>query len=425
MMKNIKLFIGMCLLGLCSACHKYENPLPEEIALKGKLQLNFDLLEVPDGATGVKLTPTLSWEPLKHPKGGSITYDLYLGTSSKAPALYESDITGTIVEITNKLQLITTYYWKVIAKDGEGMRIVSKPRKFSTRGPNFPSDPEVENAEFSGRTGHTSVVFDGKMWVIGGYDTESKNDVWYSENGTNWTQANPSAPFSGRVDHTSIVFDNKMWVIGGFDGEWKNDIWSSVNGVDWEEVVGPIPFEVRHGHTSVVFNDELWVLGGYDGNAFQTPLNDVWHSANGMDWELATASADFPARLKHSSVVFDNKMWVIGGQEEEAGAPTNDVWYSVDGVNWTEAMNTIAFSARLSHTTAVFDDKIWLIAGRNEPGAIDPTDVWYSDNGTDWQLAEEDFLLRYSHTSLAFDDKLWVIAGIEGGVKKNDVWALD
>jgi hypothetical protein len=30
-----------------------------------------------------------------------------------------------------------------------------------------------------------------------------------------WTQATDSAGWSGRCNHTSVVFDNKMWVIGG------------------------------------------------------------------------------------------------------------------------------------------------------------------------------------------------------------------
>ncbi len=64
------------------------------------------------------------------------------------------------------------------------------------------------NAPWPGRSGHTSVVFDNKMWVMGG--TSRGFDVWYSEDGVNWTQAASNAIWGSRYSHSSVVFDNKM-----------------------------------------------------------------------------------------------------------------------------------------------------------------------------------------------------------------------
>ena len=51
--------------------------------------------------------------------------------------------------------------------------------------------------------------------------------MWYSANGTTWTEATASAPFSKRDGHSSVVFDNKLWVIAGYDdGSLKNDVWA-------------------------------------------------------------------------------------------------------------------------------------------------------------------------------------------------------
>ncbi len=47
-------------------------------------------------------------------------------------------------------------------------------------------------------------------------------DVWYSTNGVNWTCANESATWFPRFRHTSVVFDNKIWVLGGDN---KKDVW--------------------------------------------------------------------------------------------------------------------------------------------------------------------------------------------------------
>ena len=42
-----------------------------------------------------------------------------------------------------------------------------------------------------------------------------------STDGINWSQKTASAGWSARNDHTSLVYDNKMWVLGGNDGSIK------------------------------------------------------------------------------------------------------------------------------------------------------------------------------------------------------------
>jgi len=276
-------------------------------------------------------------------------------------------------------------------------------------------------AAFSARHSHTSVVFDNKMWVIGGYYTGSVrlNDVWYSSNGVTWTQATGAAAFSPRYGHTSVVFDNKMWVIGGggapgVNTDYRNDVWYSSDGVMWTQATGAAAFSARIYHTSVVFDNKMWVIGGND----DARKNDVWYSSNGVTWTQATGAAAFSARIYHTSVVFDNKIWVIGGYD---GAGKNDVWYSSDGVTWTQATSAAAFSARYWHTSVVFDNKMWVIGGNDSVGY--KNDVWYSSDGVTWTQATgaAAFSGRYNHTSVVFDNKMWVIGGV-AGKSKNDVW---
>src|SRR5688572_5360766 len=88
-----------------------------------------------------------------------------------------------------------------------------------------------------------------------------------AELGVDWEQATGAAAFSGRYRHSSVVFNNKLWVIGGFgsNGGLKNDVWSSPDGVNWTQATGAAPFSARQGHTSVVFNNKIWVIGGDSG----------------------------------------------------------------------------------------------------------------------------------------------------------------
>lgn len=111
------------------------------------------------------------------------------------------------------------------------------------------------------------------------------------EDGEVWTQATASAGFSKRYGHTSVVFDNKIWVIGGYCNTGPlNDVWSSPNGVTWTQAITSAEFSARSSHTSVVFDNKMWVIGGFGSGV----LKDVWSSSDGVEWTQATASAEFP-----------------------------------------------------------------------------------------------------------------------------------
>ncbi|MEO0093676.1 MAG: hypothetical protein ABIK67_05420, partial [candidate division WOR-3 bacterium] len=105
-----------------------------------------------------------------------------------------------------------------------------------------------------------------------------------------------------------------------------------------------------------------------------------------MEWICATDSAGWPPRYLHFSAVFNNKIWVLGG-DHEYGNFTRDVWYSTDGVNWILATDSAGWPWRAAHTSVVFDDRIWVIGGAiyNRLG----TDVWYSTDGVNWTCATE------------------------------------
>ncbi|MEM1513326.1 MAG: PKD domain-containing protein [Candidatus Thermoplasmatota archaeon] len=73
------------------------------------------LLYPPNGATGISINPTLSWE-CSDVDGGALTYDVYFGTSSPPPKL--ATVTTTSYN-PGTLSYSTTYYWRIVAKDGK------------------------------------------------------------------------------------------------------------------------------------------------------------------------------------------------------------------------------------------------------------------------------------------------------------------
>lgn len=280
----------------------------------------------------------------------------------------------------------------------------------------------TDSAGWSERAGHTSVVFDNKMWVLGGFNVPSKNDVWYSTDGANWTCATDSANWSGRYLHTVVVFNGKMWVLGGTNiddsASFFNDVWYSTDGVNWTCATDSAGWSVRYGHTSVVFDNKMWVLGGINP---QTVFNnDVWYSADGVNWTQATTAAGWSERAGHTSVVFDNKIWVFAG---DCVGGCNDVWYSTNGTNWTRTTADAGWSKRYGHTSIVFDNKMCVLGGRGL-GIVWYNDAWYSTDGINWTqaTASSGWSNRNCHTSVAFDNKIWIIGGGPDTLWYNDVW---
>jgi hypothetical protein len=162
------------------------------------------------------------------------------------------------------------------------------------------------SAGFSTRRSHSSVVFDGKIWVIGGTDgTNYFNDVWSSSDGITWTRATASAGFSTRFAHSSVVFDGKIWVIGGTDGtNYFKDVWSSSDGITWTQATASAGFSTRRSHSSVVFDGKIWVIGGFDGTNY---FKDVWA---------------YCAKIKSTAIVADDALGIIVGTSDSAFSST-------------------------------------------------------------------------------------------------------
>ena len=68
----------------------------------------------PNGAVGVTVTPTLSWQA-----SGATSYELRIGTSNP-PGVYLTDLTSHWTAITTPLGPATRYYWQVVARNRSG-----------------------------------------------------------------------------------------------------------------------------------------------------------------------------------------------------------------------------------------------------------------------------------------------------------------
>jgi hypothetical protein len=292
---------------------------------------------------------------------------------------------------------------------------------------------------WSKRDAHTALVFQDKIWLFGGIEGKDnfdgrywklihKNDVWNSEDGKNWQLIQQSADWEPRRSLTAINFNNKIWLLGGWEkqsGLTKNDVWYSENGISWTEAVSSNKYTPREGHCAIVFDNKIWVLGGVDFDKRQCK-NDVWYSEDGKNWQLAASSSPWSPRYDHTVTVFKNKMWLIGGVGlDQDGDAKNDIWVSENGKDWEVVETNVVLPQRHGHTSLVYEDRIWLISGWNTQDDKGLKDVWWSRDGYYWRKTSKDapWLGREDHTSVVFDGKIWLFGGMDTNWEwKNDVW---
>jgi hypothetical protein len=108
--------------------------------------------------------------------------------------------------------------------------------------------------------------------------------------------------------------------------------------------------------------------------------NDVWSSEDGIHWKQETSAAPWHDRIWFSSVVYRNRMWIMGGWSFPY-KNWSDVWYSKDGKTWEQLESDVVWRERHELSAYVFKDKIWVAGGMVPPLT---NDVWSLQLPKDW-----------------------------------------
>jgi len=186
---------------------------------------------------------------------------------------------------------------------------------------------QLPDASWEGRYDGEMCSFDQRLWLIGGEAVGgNRNDVWWSRDGSHWTQAlaNGHTMWTPRMDHRVVVHAGKMWIIGGIDDNGPcSDVWYSDDGVRWIQANTNAPFGAIYNHAVVSYGPRLVVVTGTQDFVDEHKL---WHSLDGVLWE-GGQDTEFSARGEFAMEVFDNRIYVFGG--EHGGNAYNDVWRTV------------------------------------------------------------------------------------------------
>lgn len=297
----------------------------------------------------------------------------------------------------------------------------------------------TEKAEWSPRDSSGEMVYRDRLWLLGGWlDSYSAppRDVWSSPNGKDWKLVEGAAPWKHSDLPMTLVHDDRMWIMGGwYNGRLpghsaSSEVWWSTDGAEWKQATAKAGWSARIAAGAVVFKGRMWILGGiedyYFGDASNLK-NDVWSSADGKDWKLETEKAPWAPRAYHAAVVHNDRIWVFGGGNyvPKYGVET-DVWSSADGVHWEKVLDQTPWSPRLWFSSVVYRDRIWVLGGWSNNPARNHGDVWYSRNGRDWKELKSKVIWkeRHEHSTYVFQDRIWV-AGGHAMPLNNEVWSLE
>ena len=260
-----------------------------------------------------------------------------------------------------------------------------------------------DDGDWSARNGHQAVVHQGRLHVLGGLDDNgTRNDVWSQVNNS-WMPAG-NADWSARYYHQAVSHNERLYVLGGAtspdDDEFLNDVWWSADGTSWSQETATAGWSARREHQAVSHQGRLYVLGGIAGNGTR---NDVWSSVDGKSWRQETAMAGWSKRARHQAVSHQGRLYVLGGFDSGF---RNDVWSSVDGKSWRQETAAAAWAGRYYHQAVSYNGRLYVLGGL-EFGVGGRNNVWSSADGTSWSReADASWSGRQEHQAVVFPQSL-------------------
>jgi len=279
---------------------------------------------------------------------------------------------------------------------------------------------------------HPVFVMNGQMFAL-------HNGGWISSDGKNWTKTDLPEIGLNSAYQKYVQFKGSVYALGTMQGNYLNMKLSSKisrtrDFKTWETLAEKSNLPERVFYGAVVFKDKIWLIGGFDGKNY---YNDVWNSADGVNWNRAVEKTAWSPRGVSAITVFNNRIFLIGGGVMDGDRSinpnsNNEIWSSEDGSNWTLVTSRIAKNSVHvgSYSTAVFDGKLWM-AGVNRNGEFQ-SGVLFSEDGVSWKEMNAPWSPRGAVAVWVFGNKLFLTGGkssyVENGETKfvysNDVWYM-
>ena len=175
---------------------------------------------------------------------------------------------------------------------------------------------------------HSAVVWNSRIYITGGHNgTDYQSTVYYavinSDGSLGAWQTGNALPV-GIYQHSSIVWNGRIYITGGYS-EYQNRVRYAVINNDgslgaWQMGTN-LPQNI-YDHSSLIHNGKLYVIGG---RQYWSYLNIVYSSDINSDGSLDAWQTEtfLPINIfGHSAVECNNRIYVTGGNT------SHYIWYS-------------------------------------------------------------------------------------------------
>ncbi len=210
----------------------------------------------------------------------------------------------------------------------------------------------------------------GKIYAIGGGWT--KTNYEYTPETDTW-QTLDSMPTARQHIDCGVV-DNKVYVIGGITSfkniSQKNEMYNPKTN-SWSEKT-PIP-TLRNNPAIVTKDDLIYVIGGAgsERSIWETIATVECYNPKTDEW---TTKAEMPIKLfKPGAVVIDDKIFVLGGQDQKGKSLSSVLIYDIESDTWENTTALPQINCFAGYTAV--GNKIYMIGGTTS----DPDWTYYSD----------------------------------------------
>ena len=255
------------------------------------------------------------------------------------------------------------------------------------------------------RHGATSFVYNNQVVVAGGYcDRTGLLDNMIRMNvdphpdlSIHWSECSIKLPAKVAY-HSSVLYDDKLMVTGGFDGNATSDKIHEVQVVPPYTVktLSRMP-EPRQQHCTEKFDDSLLILGGTTTAECKDNLSSVvlYDIKNNVCKQLKPLPYEVSLMV---TVRWRDNVVVIGGRDKRGKALSTVVMYNVK----TEQSHMLPSMKckRWGCTSVVVENNIVVLGGLDEQWrALKSVEIFNFECNT-WQELPEMSQRRYHHTAV-------------------------
>ncbi|MCD6442932.1 MAG: fibronectin type III domain-containing protein [Thermotogae bacterium] len=361
-----------------------------------------------DNARDLSTRKVLSWH-CSDPDGDELTYDIYFGTNPNPP-LVKSDHTSNTYD-PGQLQYSTTYYWKVVAKDGRGGITQGPIWRFTTE-----NEPNIQSYLF---------IMEFSSEYFTGINTNALEENGYDyeiiENTVKWISTVTYG--EGDIRHIcDTIIESATAAVIYDTGTKKFRI--GIASMDSLKMLLTLYGDMDPANVSRLFTNYIFAVIGkaINDGVIQIQDKDLWNTYSG--WWRGTYLPSFrEIKIMNntgydltiiSSYLYGNELWFLPGNTEAERKwllPLAHRWSPFDEVDYTGRVRengdaSIEFDLSINNAVEIFTTAM-AVNDNGENSKVSINDETFVEKQNCCSYLKQSYLNNGNYTLELFGHKTW------------------